>query len=388
MSALPAGDTTEGNLPGREGIPPLTGFTVAVTAERRQAEFADLLRRRGARVVCASTLGTEFVDEPHIEEETRAFLDGGHDVFVVTTGAGFTTWLQIADGLGIGAALRRALAEAPIITRGAKARGAVRAAGLHEAWSAPSETMAELVDHLLAEGVEGRRIAVQAHGDPDDPELERLRHAGARLQVVVVYRWGPPRDRDRARRLVQAVATGTIDALTFTSQPAVGGFLQIAEESGLGERVAAELRSSVVVACIGPVCAAPLAAKEIPAVYPQRARLGDLVRLLTDVVPERRAICAKIGGGVLEVRGHGFVWNGAFHPLPPAPTVLARTLVANAGRVVSRAELAKALNCPPGSRGVEMAVARLRRALPDPSFVQVVIKRGYRIRTDGVEYES
>lgn len=30
------------------GVPPLTGFTVAITAERRREELAELLRRRGA----------------------------------------------------------------------------------------------------------------------------------------------------------------------------------------------------------------------------------------------------------------------------------------------------------------------------------------------------
>lgn len=58
-------------------------------------------------------------------------------------------------------------------------------------------------------------------------------------------------------------------------------------------------------------------------------------------------------------------------------------LAGQPGRVISRRELLGAL---PGAgadeHAVEMAVTRLRAALGDPSIVQTIVKRGYRLAYD------
>ena len=67
--------------------------------------------------------------------------------------------------------------------------------------------MAEVLDHLLAEGVEGRRIAVQLHGEPLPGFVESLRAGGRRgrggarlpLDAARGHRAGGPAARRRAR---------------------------------------------------------------------------------------------------------------------------------------------------------------------------------------------
>ncbi len=58
------------------------------------------------------------------------------------------------------------------------------------------ESMAEVLDRLLDEGVDGRRIAVQLHGEPLPGFVEALRAGGAEVVGVPVYRWLPPRTSD------------------------------------------------------------------------------------------------------------------------------------------------------------------------------------------------
>ena len=72
--------------------------------------------------------------------------------------------MEAAEGWGLAEVLRDALASTRLLARGPKAKGAIRAADLREEWSPASESSAEVLDHLLAEGVEGKRIAVQLHG--------------------------------------------------------------------------------------------------------------------------------------------------------------------------------------------------------------------------------
>ncbi|MEV0715064.1 uroporphyrinogen-III synthase [Asanoa sp. NPDC050611] len=357
---------------------PLLGFTVAVTAERRRDELTTMLERRGARVVLAPAITIiPLLDDAALHAATAACVAHVPDVVVATTGIGFRGWLEAAEGWGVGDALRGGLRAARVIARGAKPCGAIRAAGLSEHWSAPTESCAEILAALLAEGVAGRRIAVQLHGGPQDDFTDALRSAGADVVEVPVYRWTAREDGEPLRRLVDQVVTGQVDAVTFTSAPAVTALL----DAG-GDRAGAVLDAfgdRVLAACVGPVTAAPLRDRGVPALVPDRARLGALVKAVTDALPAR-ARRLTVGGVTIELRGHGAVVDGGFRPLAPASVALLRELAARPGAVVSRARLAAAL--PSGGEGhaVDVAMARLRSALGAADLVETVIKRGYRLR--------
>ena len=90
-----------------------------------------------------------------------------------------------------------------------------------------------MLEHLLAEGVEGRRIAVQLHGEPLPDVVEALTVAGAEVVEVPVYRWEPPADIGPMDRLTDAVLAGGVDALAFTSAPAAASLLRRAGERGV-----------------------------------------------------------------------------------------------------------------------------------------------------------
>src|SRR5690606_7761056 len=90
-------------------------------------------------------------------------------------------WMSAADGWGLGEDLLATLRGARILARGPKVKGAVRAAGLTEEWSPSSESMAEVLERLLAEGVDGLRVAIQLHGEPLPGFVESLRAGGAEV---------------------------------------------------------------------------------------------------------------------------------------------------------------------------------------------------------------
>ncbi|MDG4825349.1 uroporphyrinogen-III synthase [Asanoa sp. WMMD1127] len=356
----------------------LRGFTVAITAERRREELAALFERRGARVVSAPVITiVPLLDDEALHAATLACVAHAPDVVVATTGIGFRGWLEAAEGWGVGDALRGGLRAARIIARGAKPCGAIRAAGLSEQWSAPTESCAEILEKLRTEGVSGRRIAVQLHGGPQDEFVGALRAAGAEVVEVPVYRWTARDDAEPVRRLVEQIVTGQVDAVTFTSAPAVTALL----DAG-GDRAGALLdafHAGVLAACVGPVTAAPLRDRGVPALVPDRARLGALVRAVTQALPER-ARRLTVAGLPVELRGHAVLVDGELRAVAPASMALLRALADQPGAVVPRARLAAAL--PRGAEGhaVDMAVARLRSSLGAADLVETVIKRGYRLR--------
>ncbi|HEX3790694.1 MAG TPA: uroporphyrinogen-III synthase [Pseudonocardiaceae bacterium] len=359
-------------------VPPLAGYTVGVTAARRADELSVLLERRGATVVHGPAIRiVPLADDTELLAATRDVLAEPVDAVVATTGIGFRGWVEAAEGWGLGDSLRARLAEAQVFTRGPKAKGAVRAAGLVEKWSPDSEASAELLDHLLESGVDGLRIAVQLHGEPLTDFVDALRANGAEVVPVPVYRWMGPADPAPLERLIDGLIAGQVDALTFTSAPAVASVLATAERGGRLAALLEVLRTSVLTVCVGDITAGPLVRRGITVVQPERARIGALVRVLAATLPGR-ATRVAVGAGTLEVRGQAVLVDGVLRPVPPAPMSVLRLLVAQPGRVVSRAALMAALPGGGGEHALETAVARLRAALGAPGLVVTVVKRGYR----------
>ncbi|BAJ28694.1 MULTISPECIES: uroporphyrinogen-III synthase [Kitasatospora] len=362
---------------------PLAGWTIGVTAARRAEELAALLQRRGAGVLRAPALRiVPLADDTDLHGATRALIADPPDLAVATTGIGFRGWLEAADGWDLGDGLRAALGRASVLARGPKAKGAIRAAGLRESYSAATESSAEVLSHLLEEGVDGLRIAVQLHGAPLPGFVESLRTAGADVVEVPVYRWLPPADLGPLDRLLDATCAGALDAVTFTSAPAAISLLDRAARRGRTGELLHALRRDVLAVCVGPVTSAPLDALDVPTVWPERMRLGAMVQTLTAALPAR-ARRLPVAGHTLELRGQAALVDGRLRPVPPAGMALLRTLARHPGWVVPRADLLRAL---PGSgddeHAVETAMARLRQALGAPRLITTVVKRGYRLTLD------
>lgn len=372
----------------------LDGFTIGVTAARRADEFATLLTRRGANIVSAPAIRIiPLADDTELERVTRQLIAQPPQITVATTGIGFRGWMEAADGWGLAENLHGTLASGRLLARGPKAKGAIRAAELREEWSPASESSAEVLDHLLAAGVEGVRIAVQLHGattewEPVPDFCEVLRCAGADVVPVPVYRWTPPEDQGPMDHLIEAVVTGSLDCVTFTSAPAVASMLMRAKETGVLDGLLHALRARVLPACVGPITAAPLEELGVATTQPGRARLGALARHVAEELP-RRANRIQAAGHTISVRGACVVVDGTVRQLAPAPMALMRALARQPGRVVSREHLLAAL--PGGgddTHAVETAIARLRAGLGTPKAIQTVVKRGYRLALDAAECDS
>ena len=376
-----------------EADQPLTGFTIGVTAARRADEFAALLQRRGAAVVHAPAIRIiPLVDDDELRHATESVISDPPDIVVATTAIGFRGWVEAADGWGLADRLFDVLAGTRLLARGPKVTGAIRAAGLHEQWSPPSESSSELISELLDEGVEGLRVGVQLHGATTDweplPDLcEVLREAGATIVPIPVYRWVSPDDPAPMTAMIDAVIVGELDAVTFTSAPAVASMLGHAEKLGVLEAFLNALRVTVPAMCVGNVTAGPLHALGVPTLQPNRFRLGALARLVAEELP-RRAQHLRVFGHDLSVRGAGVVVDGQAATLSASSLALLKALTRIPGQVVSRQVLLDQL--PGGgtdTHAVEMAVTRLRGSLVEPKMIQTVVKRGYRLAVD-LEYDD
>lgn len=361
--------------PGR-----LSGCTLVLTSDRRSEELTASFERRGAKVMRAPTLQiVPLVEDQLLLAATKRVLNEPPTDVVVTTAIGLRGWIEAADAAGQAPELLEVLAAARLLARGPKARGAIRAAGLVEHWAAESEKTDEIVDRLLAAGVNGRRIAFQLHGVTDDDQAERLRRAGAEVEAVPVYRWGPSPNPSAVLRGIDAICGRACDAVVFTSAPGAKALLDAAQEAGRLDDLLDALAADVVAAAVGDVTAGPLRKMGLVPLVPDRARLGALVRCLADHLGTRGAGGLRTARGRLEVRGSAAVLDGHVVALSPAPLAVLRELVRAHGEVVDRQALLAALPGATGEHAVEVAIARLRTTLGAPEIVATVVKRGYRV---------
>jgi uroporphyrinogen-III synthase len=300
---------------------------------------------------------------------------------VITTGIGFRGWVEAADAAGLADELLAMLGGARLVARGPKAHGAIQAAGLQADWVAESETSAEILELLLAEGVAGQRVAVQHHGAGADGLDIELAAAGADVRSLVVYRWGPSPDPAALRSSALAAAGGEVDAVVFTSAPGAAAWLAAVDREGVGELVVARFRSgAMVAAAVGPVTAKPLQDRGVEPLVPDRGRLGALVRALVSHYEQAQSTAVATQAGRLQVRRTVALLDGHVLPVSPSGLAVLRLLADAAGDVVSREQLLTVL---PGDSSdphtAEVAVARVRDACGGRSLIQTVVKRGYRL---------
>jgi len=371
-----------------ERIPPLNGWRVGLTAHRRADEQAELLRRRGATVVAGAVVRTlPFGDDRPLREATEALLAQPPQLVIATTGIGIRSWFGAAESWGLDRELTSTLDPARRVARGPKARAALAAVGLPSHFDEPSERLDHLVDGLLATGVEGMRIALQLYGEAVPWAIERLTVAGADVVAVPIYSWIAAEDLRPARRLVEELVAGQLDAVTFTSSAAVRSFAALADDLGVGSDLRGALSSTALAACIGPITGEMAEAVGFEhRCVPERGRLGLLVRVLsTDLHGRHRHL--RVADREVVVHGAS-VWAG---PRSVLLTDLERLLFAvfadRPGVVVSRRALRQRIwgqQC--GESAIDSAVSRLRRVLQTVGLrVETVHRRGWTLSAAATE---
>ena len=361
----------------------LAGCTILLPVDRRSGELSAALERHGAAVRLAPALTII----PHIDDEaligrSRELIANPPDVVVVTTGVGFRGWIEAVDEAGMLEEFLAAIRGAQIVARGPKARGAIQQAGLAADWVAESETAAELQEFLLAEGVTGKRIAVQHHGSGSDGLDEAFEAAGADVLSLTVYRWGPPPDPAVVRRSVRSAAEGEFDAILFTSAPGAEKWLGDAEvlagaaghppagERGTtadGRRRAHHRRPT------GGRRLHPARARPRPARSAGASGRHALRRWAGARSADRRPAasnCAVAAPCSTE---------GTSRSRRAGVDIMSVLMQAN-GATLSREDLLAALPRSDGNaHAVEVAVARVRECIGEPDLIKTVVKRGYRL---------
>lgn len=261
------GGTTEGSEVVVDR--PLAGLSIAITRPVGQAEkLADAVRAHGGTpVLCPTIRVTEGEGRDGLRRALERLKEYQWVVFTSANGvASFWSSLEAA-GAALPAKVRVA-AIGPATARALQRRGV-------EPEVVPDEFVAEAVAETLIQRagkrLAGQRILLPRAAGAREVLPERLRAAGARVEVVAAYESVP--DPEGIERLRGLLAREELDVVTFTAASTVRSFVESAG-SYMGR---------AVVAAIGPITAA--AARELGVgvdVVADRYTIEGLVAALCD----------------------------------------------------------------------------------------------------------
>jgi len=237
---------------------PLHGRRIVVTRARAQVSgFLERLRAMGADAVELPVIAIE----PAAEQRD---LDAALDRLVAVAATAQPTWAVFTSANAVdlvGDAISRQGRDARdlhgvrVVAIGPETAAALQRHGVR-ADLVPTEYVAEAVaDLMLAQGVDGAYVWLPRAATARDVLPDRLREAGAEVEVLALYRTVLPPD---ATQQLAALLDGgpPVDVVTFTSSSTVHHFL-----SALNGR---PFPASAIAACIGPVTARTAEAAGLP----------------------------------------------------------------------------------------------------------------------------
>lgn len=265
----------------------LTGRCIGVPESRQLDLFADMLEKRGARIVRCPLVDIRDAPDP---APVRAWVDtviaDGLSDMVWLTGEGVRRIDAFVQAIDAATAERfwAAQARARQITRGPKPVRELKPLGIGREIAATEPTTAGVIDALAGIDLAGHRVGVQLYGtDPNTRLQHALTSAGAEVWPVAPYIYADDAEDAAVAGFIDQIVAGAVDAVAFTSSPQVRRLFKVARKS---QRLAA-LRDALgarCVAAVGPLVADTLAEQNITVdLMPESSYfMKPLVRALAD----------------------------------------------------------------------------------------------------------
>jgi uroporphyrinogen III methyltransferase/synthase len=229
---------------------PLTGRTVVITRALAQAdEFAQELELYGAQVIACPTIEIQELEDYERLDEAISHLYG-YDWLMLTSVNAVNYFFKRLMALGHDASR---LDEVKVCVIGETTAERLRELHVHVDLI-PSEFKAEGVYSALERFVggddafKGLNILLPRASVARDFLPKALEAAGARVDVVPVYRTALPHNLDRGR--VAAILSGSADCIAFTSASTVKNLAQLFDIQDLGA-----VLSGITIACLGDITA-------------------------------------------------------------------------------------------------------------------------------------
>lgn len=266
----------------------------ALAFESRMADVtAQLLQRKGAQTISAPSM-QEVPLENHsaVFSFTDQLFDGNVDILICMTGVGTDMLVKTMKTKYDWDKIHRALSDITVVSRGPKPAKVLRRLEVPIDIKVPEpNTWKELLESLakneLTSNLNGKLIAIQEYGEPNEKLNKELRARGAELLQTSIYRWALPDDLEPLKKGIRAILNGEPDVVLFTSKTQVSHMMKVADQVASQEALR-EALNNLFVASIGPVCSSGLHSYGIEADFePSRPKLAVFINEIAEELPKR-----------------------------------------------------------------------------------------------------
>lgn len=234
----------------------LHGLKVISFESRRAKEMAELIRRYGGEPIVAPSMREVPLSENRAAIEFLIEIEAGKfDILILMTGVGMRTLYQVLRTEYPHERILAALGKAQLVARGPKPVAALKELGLVPAITVPEpNTWRELIAALDAgAAISGKRIAVQEYGIPNAELVSGLKHRGAIVKTIAVYRWALPEDLTPLRGALKIILRGDADVALFTNGAQVEHLFRLATEEKVDHQLPPAC-TKLVIGSVGPIC--------------------------------------------------------------------------------------------------------------------------------------
>ena len=272
---------------------PLNNITALAFESRMADTTAQLLQRKGARVISAPSM-QEVPLENHkdVFQFSEQLFGGNVDILVCLTGVGTNMMIQTMETRYDWEEIHQALSGITVVSRGPKPAKVLRRLDIPIDMKVPEpntwkELLETLADHPLTSNINGKLIAIQEYGEPNEKLNRELRSRGAELLQASIYRWALPDDLRPLKKGIQAILAGETDLVLFTSKTQLNHVLKVADMMASKEALRQALKE-VTVASIGTVCSGGLKSHGIDVDFePSRPKLAIFINEIAEELPRR-----------------------------------------------------------------------------------------------------
>ena len=287
----------------------LTGLRIAITGSRRAPELAHLVKNFGGIPHFAPTIAIEAKQgiPNEIENFITRIIEGSIDYVIFMTGPGVYLFMLAARNLGLENKLVEALNQIIIISRSFKPKYALAKHGV-QTDIVPEENTSEGIARVLSNyDLQNKKIAILCHGSYPVGLKEQLKTAGAQVIEYSIYKYSLELNENGAKilksmgfeyktpeeqkviELIEEINNGLIDAITFTSPPAVHGLFNIAEVHHMKESLQSSLNNYMIIVAVGPSTKKALEQYSVKVdVIPKVYKIGPMIKALSDYFDQTR----------------------------------------------------------------------------------------------------
>jgi uroporphyrinogen-III synthase len=283
----------------------LHGIVVAITSSRRAYELASIVQKFGGIPYVAPTIAIK--NNISLTSECNRFTDTiGHEkmhFFICMTGvAVFNLFRKIKDSHQLDKVIER-LNDTVVIARSNKPAVELKKFGITTDYVPDMNTIAGVFDLIRKFDLNKKNIGILWHGDFSVSFKGKLESLGAKVFEFSSYSYSTSLEEknpgilnemgydyvapteEKIRNLIEDLIRGTIDAITFTSPPAVKELFEFAKRNNKMDLLRDKLNNNVLVVSVGPSTSKMIENFQIRVdVMPNNYRMGAMVKELADFI--------------------------------------------------------------------------------------------------------